>query len=134
MQWVNVCISLYQLDTKIEYLSRMSQQSVEIAYSGGTRVRLRVGDDQTEYKGPRGVGASVSINGVSGYTVANWGPNYLSFHRRTRTGRDYMVIHYSSRAFTPPPRAGKDWGNITSIDFGTIGQGRMKGPPSRRED
>ena len=89
------------------------RNNVKISY-GIETVNLTLGCPQTDYKGPRGPGASVKINGISGYCVSNWGPEYLSFRKK----RDYMIFKYSSPGFTK--KSAGPWGTITSITFGTL--------------
>ena len=81
---------------------------------GGQSVSLCVGDFQTAYKGPRGPGGEVTVDGFP-FKVANWGPQYISF--RGAEGR-YFQISYTSRAYTAPPPPGDAWGRITSMIMG----------------
>jgi len=104
---------------------------VKITY-GGRTVHLHVGDHQSYYKGPRGPGGRVAVDGKL-YKVANWGPDYLSFHG---DGGSYFLIKYSARAFTQR-RSDKDpWGCILSMTHGRRKKhalptrGLTSGPPA----
>ena len=82
--------------------------SAHFSYAGGS-VLLRVGDSQTKYKGPRGPGGPVTVDGKVAMRVSNWGPDYLSF----RAGGRGLVVKYTAPAWSQ--RGDAEWGTITSI-------------------